>query len=56
MPINWFRDDLRPRAFQVWKENEEKIGFTTIFFSSDGCAESAFKNQEPDFPMMFVLG
>lgn len=32
VPINWFRDDLRPRAFQVWKENEEKVGFTTIYF------------------------
>lgn len=46
MPVNWFRDDLRPGAFQVWKEDEEKVGFTTIFFSSgvsDGCVESALK-------------
>lgn len=57
VPINWFRDDLRPRAFQVWKENEEKVGFTTIyFFSSEVSVQNLhFKNQQPDFPVLFIL-
>lgn len=57
VPINWFRDDLRPRAFQVWKENEEKVGFTTIyFFSSEVSVQNLhFKNQQPDFPVLFIF-
>lgn len=48
MPINWFRAELGLTVFNVWEENGERVGFTTIFFFfpcgvTDSSRESTFE-------------
>lgn len=62
MPINWFRAELGLTVFNVWEENGERVGFTTIFFFFFlvelliVLENQHLKNQEPDFHVQFILG